>query len=471
MSVRLSQPDTLLFHEIAGYQITDFISAGVMSQVFRAQRAEGSRDESAASYLPRPEEVAVKLLSPALDAQRDDVEDFQRRFEREAQALLQLEHPNILPIIDFGKDVDSGCVYMILPYMAGGSLASVIAARGRPPLARVAPLLTQIAGALDYAHAQGIVHRDVKPGNILLDAAGASYLGDFGIVRMLAETVTERTTIGRVLGSPAYMAPEQITETEKVGPLSDLYGLGMVAYQLVTGRVAFETTNLPSLLFKQVTAPPPPPRSMRPELPEPAEAAILHALEKDPSLRFPTAGAFAEAFTLGMEGEWADGLADYMASATAPASALLSTVKRSRSVWAMHGAPSFTSGEESGDASSLPVANAQTWTDIGLPSSWRDDSQGRLWNWGNVRGGIIAALLLALCLVGVVDFGANQTSQASPPLAGVNNTAHVIIVRIVPSSGDVTASGSQPANSTPVGPPGKGTSGQKARPPHGKSHP
>ncbi len=325
MSISLHHPDSLIGRVIAGYELTDFIDSGASSLVFRGKRVLGApapAKEMGALPVTVPDVAAIKLLAPSLGATEEEAADFQRRFEREASVLKQFAHPHILAVIDSGKDADTGYFYMVLPYMEGGSLASALARRGPLPLPEVAAILAQIANALDFAHRHGVIHRDVKPGNILLDAQDAPYLGDFGILRLLANNTTQRTTIGRVMGSPAYMAPEQFSDPSRVGPLSDIYSLGMVVYQMVTGHVAFQTTSWPALIHRQLNEAPASPRSVRHDLPEPAGAAILHALEKNPTDRFPTAAAFAQAFALGAQGRWADGLMEYMAAATMPATTI-----------------------------------------------------------------------------------------------------------------------------------------------------
>src|SRR5262249_14390438 len=156
--------------------------------------------------------------------------------------------------------------YMVLPYMRGGTLAAHLMQRASPfPLTEAAELLRQLADALDYAHNQGVVHRDLKPGNILLDDAGQAHIADFSIARLLSETQTNLTTTGRVMGTPAYMAPEQFTSS-KVDPPADIYSLGMVVYQLVTGAVAFPSDSLPQVMRAQLQEPPSPPRQRRPDL-------------------------------------------------------------------------------------------------------------------------------------------------------------------------------------------------------------
>ena len=198
---------------------------------------------------------------------------------------------------------------MVQPYLRGGTLADKLAARTAPiPFAEVASLLQQLADGLDYAHRQGVIHRDIKPANVLLDEQGQASLSDFSIVRLLADTHTKLTTTGRVLGTPQYMAPEQVAGGE-VGPEADLYSLGMVAYELVTGRPAFEGPSLVDMIRQQAQETPPAPRTLRPDLPEPAEDVLLKALAKVRQIASPAATAFAEAFAQGIQGQRAAGVA------------------------------------------------------------------------------------------------------------------------------------------------------------------
>lgn len=311
MSIGPQQPESLLGRVVAGYELIRYIGTGATGYVFQGKRATsapGVVELTGKIPLEFPEDAAIKLLVPPFGATPDELADFQRRFLREAQTLAQLDHPHILPIIDFGEDSAAGYFYMVLRYMAGGSLARLIAERGPLPLDEVNHLLAQIADALDYAHSRGIVHRDVKPGNILLDTSGAAYLGDFSIVRLLSDAATQRTTTGRLMGTPAYMAPEQFDDSSRVGPSADIYGLGMVVYEMVTGRAAFGSTSWAQVMKQQLQEAPAPPRAARPDLLAPAEAAIMKALEKDPARRFDTAAAFSRAFSLGLQGEWAEGL-------------------------------------------------------------------------------------------------------------------------------------------------------------------
>jgi serine/threonine protein kinase len=253
-----------------------------------------------------PEQAAIKLLILPWQLTPEERDDFRARFRREAETLQQLRHPHILALLASGED--AGFTYMVLPYIAGGTLSDGLAAHpGGLSLDEASRIATQLASALDYAHDKNIIHRDVKSGNVLLDSQGQAYLTDFGIVRLLAETSTKLTSTGQVLGTPMYMSPEQVS-SGKVGPATDTYSLGMVLYEMVTGHVAFEATTLIELIRQQVQDPPPPPQRLRPELPAPAEAAIMKALAKRPEYRLATASALARAFAAGLRGEWSEEL-------------------------------------------------------------------------------------------------------------------------------------------------------------------
>lgn len=320
MESRTHGPASLIGQSVGGYRLERMLGKGATGAVFLGKRlAETPRMIERTQALPieLPDEAAIKVLILPWQLEEDGQTDFRARFLREAQTLQRLQHPHIVAVLDHGEDPTTGHTYMVLPYMAGGTLATRLGAEA-VPLDEIASTLAQIAEALDYAHRQGIVHRDIKPGNILLDARGQAYVGDFSIVRLLDETHTRLTSTGRVIGTPEYMAPEQI-DGRDVGAPADIYSLGMVVYQLATGRVAFSAPSIVELIRLQAQEPPPLPRTLRADLPEPAEAAILCALDKDPAKRFTSAAAFAEAFSLGLQGQWAKGLTHFLALDAGPA--------------------------------------------------------------------------------------------------------------------------------------------------------
>jgi serine/threonine protein kinase len=405
MGARRHQPATFIGHKIAGYTITDFIDAGAMARVFRAKRAYDASIQA-------PDVAAIKLLAPPFDTPEEEWMDYRLRFAREAEILRRLKHPSILPLIDAGQDADTGWFYLILPFMEGGSLARALARDGKATLPTVAAMLERIAAALDFAHARGLVHRDVKPGNILLDTQGAPYLGDFGLARLRSRALTQWTTAGRAMGSPAYMAPEQFTDASGVGPRADLYGLGMVAYQMVTGHVAHEAENWPALYYKILNEAPISPRRARPDLLEPAAAAIMNALEKDPERRLPSAGAFARAFALGLRGEWADDLPRrgrariVVTRPVSPSRRRLASIRRSTD--AVRSPPQVVFGA----GSDTIASDAPTWAGDAPASAQIAQSSGNeSIPWRDVTSVVAAALLALLCLAGIPYLAANGSTH------------------------------------------------------------
>lgn len=293
----------LIGREFGGYRLERMLGSGGTGSVFLGRRADAPQDQA-----------AVKVLIPPMQLGAADQAEFRARFRREAQTLQQLQHPHILVVRAMGEDEATGLPYMLLPYIDGGTLATRIA-QGPLSLAEASRYLAQVADALDYAHAHSIVHRDIKPANILLDQQGYIYLADFGLVKLFDGTRTTLTTAGQVMGTPEYMSPEQ-ARGEQVGPAADTYSLGVVLYQMVTGRLPFQAKSLTDMLLQIVQSAPPPPRDLRPDLPEPVNMTILRALAKRPEDRFASAGDLSRAFNLGTRGEWAVGLQPQPAAPT-----------------------------------------------------------------------------------------------------------------------------------------------------------
>ena len=289
---------------LSGYRLVALLGAGGAGAVFLAERVDDPSIQR-----------AIKILLPDDDLPAPELSSFQTRFLREAQAVSQLHHAHILPILSYHAEAN-GLSYMELPLMSGGTLAGKMAA-GPLPLEDVASYLRQIASALDYAHGQGVIHRDVKGANVLLDRDGTPLLADFGIARIFErgasqplDTTSSRalTRTGQVIGTPACMAPEQLTGGA-ITPQLDIYALGVLAWQMVTGALPFTASDPLQLALQHLNNPPPSARRLRPELPEPAEAALRRALAKRPADRFANAGTFAAAFEDGLSGAWHPALA------------------------------------------------------------------------------------------------------------------------------------------------------------------
>ena len=255
------------------YQLEEVVGQGGMAVVYRAVD----------SVLGRT--VAVKVIRPAFT---EDAH-FLGRFLQEARLVASLDHPNVLPVYDFGEH--GGSPYLVIPYLPGGSLADRIA--GRPqPLPRVAAWLVQLGNALDAAHARGVLHRDLKPGNVLVGNDGRLVLGDFGIAR-LAEASTRLTATGTVVGTPLYMAPELARGAEAT-TASDRYALGVMAFEMISGRPPFVGLNPLSILHQQVHEPVPSVAERIPELPRAVDLWLQRALAKDPAARPGSGRALAE---------------------------------------------------------------------------------------------------------------------------------------------------------------------------------
>ncbi|MBI2941127.1 MAG: serine/threonine protein kinase [Chloroflexi bacterium] len=255
---------------IGPYEIVDVIGQGGMATVYRARQPSLDRL------------VALKVLAP--DLARDP--DFVARFQLEATIAAKLDHPHIVPIYDVGAA--DGHYFIAMRLVPGAPLERIVAKDGPLPLARVVAVLSQVASALDHAHGLGVVHRDLKSANILVEAGDRGSLVDFGIARA---GEFGRYTRGRIIGTPEYMAPEQAQGIE-VDYRADIYALGIIAYELLTGQVPFRADSMVAVLHRQVYDPPPPIRTIRPDLPAATEGAILRALAKHPAGRPPGAGAF-----------------------------------------------------------------------------------------------------------------------------------------------------------------------------------
>jgi serine/threonine protein kinase len=240
--------------------------------------------------------VAVKLLAEHL------AEDpsFVSRFRREALAAARLVHPNIVQVFDFGSDDATGRQYIVMEFVDGCSCAEMLRDRGRLEPGEAVEILGQACRGLDYAHRNGVVHRDVKPGNLLRSTDGGMVkLADFGIAK--AAEQSDITKAGSVLGTAAYLSPEQ-ARGEPAGPASDMYALGVVAYQLMAGRLPYEAASLTDLARLQATSPPPRLDELEPDVPPTLAAAVLRALSGEPEARYPDAAAMEDALRDGLRG-------------------------------------------------------------------------------------------------------------------------------------------------------------------------
>ena len=240
--------------------------------------------------------VAIKLLAEHL---ADDAQ-FVTRFRREALSAARLVHPNIVQVYDFGEDNDSGRQYIVMEYVEGSSGAEILSSEGTLAVSEAVGILAQACRGLDYAHRSGVIHRDVKPGNLLRSRDGVVKLADFGIAKALSEE-SSITQVGSVLGTAAYLSPEQASG-QGSNPRSDIYALGVVCYQFLSGRLPYEAQSITELALKQQREAPPLLNELNPDVSPELAAAVDRALELEPEARYETAEELRVALADGARG-------------------------------------------------------------------------------------------------------------------------------------------------------------------------
>src|SRR5688572_3617726 len=275
--------DTIQPGQMLGpYRIINQVGRGGMATVYKAYQPSVDR------Y------VAIKVLPSQLAESRE----FAARFQQEARIIAKLEHPHILPVFDYGES--DGVSYFVMRYMDAGTLKEKMI-EGRPlPLQEIDRLFTQLADALSYAHSRGVIHRDLKPANVLIDSQGNVFLTDFGIAKLLESASPRLTQTDAIMGTPAYIRPEQ-AQGHKVDQRSDIYSLGIILYEMVTGSVPYTAETPLAVLFKHISDPLPPPSLVKSDIPVPIEQVILKALARDPRDRFATAAEFVAAWERALE--------------------------------------------------------------------------------------------------------------------------------------------------------------------------
>jgi serine/threonine-protein kinase len=298
----------LIGKSLAQYQIIEEIGRGGMAVVYRAYQPSLNRH------------VAIKVLPPQLTFDTT----FVQRFQQEARAAARLQHPNIVTVHDVGEE--AGIRYIVMQLLEGQPLNELIRQEGQMGLERVAGIVAQVGSALDYAHEQGFVHRDVKPSNIIVGSDGQATLTDFGIAKAAEGTKLTRT--GTVMGTPEYMSPEQ-AKGEAVSRATDVYSLGIVVYEMLAGRVPFKAESTVAVLHKQAYERPQPVRTHAPRLPRGVDGVLAKALAKQPARRFGSAGELAGALQEVIEGKPFRYVEPELPTIAAP------TVGRKRTSWLM----------------------------------------------------------------------------------------------------------------------------------------
>jgi eukaryotic-like serine/threonine-protein kinase len=369
--------------EVAGrYVIERRLGAGGMSTVFEARDTVLERS------------VAVKLLAEHLA----DDEAFVYRFRREALSAARLQHPNIVQVFDSGQDESTQRHYIVMEYVDGPSAADIIRERKQLDIGETVQHVRDACHGLDYAHRAGVVHRDVKPGNLLYaEEMGITKLADFGIAK--AAEQTRITQVGSVLGTAAYLSPEQ-ARGEEAGPPSDIYSLGVCAYQFLTGRLPHEYGSLTELALKQQQDPVVPLTDYRPEVSPGLDRAVRVALERDPSARYSSALEMAEAIEAGVSGETTEatqrlGASDYDMTEAIDQTAATQALQRTTA------GPAPTRVHQTPPA---PVRAARTR---------RDEREAARRAAARRRWGMFLALLAALAAVAIVAVALLSSSSGS----------------------------------------------------------
>jgi len=394
---------SLIGKSLGRYQILEQLGEGGMASVYKA------RDTRLERY------VAIKIIRQ--DAfNLNMLDQVMKRFEREAKALAILSHPNIVPVYDYGEY--EGAPYLVMQYLPGGVLN--LKRSTAMPWQEAVQTILPIARALAYAHEHNIIHRDIKPSNILLTDKGLPMLSDFGIAKILESSENSTlTAAGMTIGTPDYMAPEQWTG--QAGPLSDLYSLGVVLYELVTGRRPYTADTPVAIMLKHINDPLPDPRLFRPDLPEALEALLLTALAKNPGDRYQSMGEFAVALESVLGGQ------------TLPAVAQLDVRAEDMTLQAYTGRASEIeratiyagSGAQPPAAGAVPV--------IPMPADQPNPSSSKWWIWA--AGGGLAGLCLLAAAVWFVFLKPGQKNQPALPIV----TTAVINASLPPASSTVPA--------------------------------
>ncbi|MFQ3645440.1 MAG: protein kinase [Anaerolineae bacterium] len=395
---------------VNGYEVLSLIGVGGMARVYLARQQSMNR------------QVALKVLP--MQFVSDDT--YLQRFHREVKIVSQLEHAHIVPVYDYGEY--QGQPYIVMRYMAGGSVDDMLE-KGIIPLTRIETILAEIAPALDHAHAKGVLHRDLKPSNVLLDESGSAFLSDFGIARLNEGHGVTITTQG-VVGTPSYMSPEQAQGKDMDGR-SDIYSLGVMLFELATGRRPFEADTPYSIAVMQVTTPPPSPRVYNADIPPAVERVILRALSKDPQERPARAVELVEALRHAMREGDAEP-PEYARPVVPPAPVYAPPQPPPASV-----APRYVTPQPNYNAAPVyapPIMSSANYT--GKLISPQKPRKNRAWTGAVIGGGIGCLFLIVVAIIGMMAISVllpdraadnpTSTPSAAPPVAAPPTQANPI---------------------------------------------
>jgi serine/threonine-protein kinase len=399
------------------YRLLELHGEGGMATIYRAHDEKLDRD------------VAVKLLRPEFG--RDEA--FVARFRYEAQAAASLSHPNVVPVHDYGMS-DAG-PYIVMDLVEGQDLGHILHDRGFLPAPAAARIAMQIADGLAAAHAMGVVHRDVKPSNVLLNISGQVLLTDFGIARARSEA--QLTLPGQTLGSVRYLSPEQ-ARGESVTTASDIYSLGLVLFEMLTGRPAWQGDTAASVAMARLSGDAPSPSSVRADVPPAMDAIVRKALQRDPAQRFGSAAAFSDAlgrFLSGLHSGAPSGLASAGAAAgmAAPTPAPRAAVDATVAGTARRAAGVTSGPPQARRATPAPsgigvVGGGRAGDDDGYDDDYDDRGSGRgpsPWTWAAAIVGVV--LLVAVGAIVFIMLGGKGGTQASPSPSGALVNVPVVV--------------------------------------------
>lgn len=385
--------DPLIGKKLGDYTIESLLGTGGMARVYRGY------DDKLARY------AAIKIIEPQMIADEAEEEEYRERFLREARSIARLNHLNIVGVYQFNQFENR--YYIAMAYIEGNNLRDVlkraIAGDGLISHTQLLNVLGDIADALDYAHQQGIIHRDVKPSNIIVTLDGRSVLTDFGLALNAVEG-----TIGNTFGSVHYIAPEQAISSAQAVAQSDQYSLAIIAYEMLTGQVPFDDASAMSVALKHISDPPPPLRDINPDISEEVEAVVMRALDKDFTNRFDTCKTFVETLKAALI-ESSNGEDTKKNSATAPLLNAKSTTPVSSQI-----EDEPTIRDTSSRPSDEQIQKALRDKGVKIPSTELSQNGGGS-RTGLIVIGVVAALLILGVIVLLFASGLNDDDATSTP--------------------------------------------------------